>query len=190
MVPKSIDLINHSPVAPLSAIPCSVLLILKKKEDNLAILLTLRSKSLKNHQHQLSFPGGKLEFGESPEMGSLRETFEETGIKTNQLNLIGRLSPLYIAHTNMQIQPIVAELIADESELHITESEEVEEVFWASLSDLSDDNLIRFDDKIIRGIHFHIPFWEVHTHVPLWGATAMMISELVELYKEFQQQQV
>jgi hypothetical protein len=36
----------------------------------------------------------------------------------------------------------------------------------------------------LRGTPYHVPFWNIH-RVPLWGATAMMMSELVELYKEF-----
>jgi len=31
---------------------------------------------------------------------------------------------------------------------------------------------------------FHVPFWSFH-RVPLWGATAMMMSELLEIYREF-----
>jgi 8-oxo-dGTP pyrophosphatase MutT (NUDIX family) len=121
-------------------------------------------------------------------MGGLRETQEEIGLAKKHLQLIGRLSPLYMAHTNMSIQPVVAELMTDETLTEFTLSYEVEEFFWVILEDLIHEKTIQFKTDLIRDSTVTYPFWDVHKTVPLWGATAMILSELLELYHEFNQE--
>ncbi len=45
------------------------------------ILLISRSEKEKFNPNELDFPGGKLEFGESPKQGLKREIEEETGLE-------------------------------------------------------------------------------------------------------------
>lgn len=187
MIPKTVDFSNHRPIAPSNAIPCSVLLILKKNKTKFDILLTLRSSFLKNHQNQISFPGGKLEQGETDILGALRETQEEIGLIDSHFEIVGKLSPLYMVHTNMNIQPIVAELKTDIQQVSYSLSDEVEEVLWVNLNQLADFDSIQYESKEIRKRIVTYPFWDVHENVPLWGATAMILSELITLFEEFNQ---
>ena len=59
----------------------AVLCLFDYCNDNFNIILTVRSKTLKNHPGQISFPGGKLNLYETYNQCALRETFEEIGIK-------------------------------------------------------------------------------------------------------------
>ena len=43
-------------------------------------LLRLRQPGLRDHSGQISFPGGRIEVGETPEEAALREGHEEVGI--------------------------------------------------------------------------------------------------------------
>jgi 8-oxo-dGTP pyrophosphatase MutT (NUDIX family) len=184
MMPVSASAQNHKPDSPANSIPCSVLLVLMPKQDDVHILLTLRSRKLSTHQGQISFPGGKLDSHETIEEGAYREAFEEVGLKKESLQLIGRMSSFYMSHTNMSIQPIVAELIQPEQQLKIN-PDEVEEAFWVSLNTLSETDAVHEELWALRDLEFSVPFWNVDKEVPLWGATAMMLSELLEIYLEW-----
>jgi hypothetical protein len=52
------------------------------------------------------------------------------------------------------------------------------------ISKLVNGEFSKVEDWKLRDLDYSIPLWDVH-EVPLWGATAMMLSEFVELYKEF-----
>ena len=59
----------------------AVLCLLDYRNENLYVVLTLRAKNLKTHPGQISFPGGKLDKGETNYDCAIRETYEEIGIK-------------------------------------------------------------------------------------------------------------
>ncbi len=69
----------------------AVLILFWDEADTIKVVLTERSTKLKNHQGEISFPGGRMEKGESLEQTALREANEEIGIDPNKVNIIGRL---------------------------------------------------------------------------------------------------
>ncbi|MFC1693941.1 NUDIX domain-containing protein [Candidatus Latescibacterota bacterium] len=64
--------------------------------DERRVLLVLRA--VEPHRGEWCLPGGFLEWGESPENGTRRELFEETGIDADKLSLIG----VYDSYTGPQ----------------------------------------------------------------------------------------
>ena len=58
----------------------SVLLLLYPHNARMHTVLTQRSAQLRNHQGQISLPGGRSEPGESSEETALRETEGELGL--------------------------------------------------------------------------------------------------------------
>lgn len=187
MIPQNAVFTNHSHDIPEQATPCSVLLILQNKNTIPHILLTLRSSSLRNHTNQISFPGGKLNDLETPEDGALRETKEEIGLEPNELTVIGRLSSLFMIQTNMSIVPILSIFPEHKKASFSINKYEVDEAFWVSLNDLVKHDAIQYEKRTLQLGEFNIPYWNVHHQVPLWGATAMILSELIDLYRDFKQ---
>jgi len=58
------------------------------------ILLEVRSKSLRTHSGEISFPGGRIDdTDESFMSGALRETQEELGIDPGQIEVLGEIGP-------------------------------------------------------------------------------------------------
>lgn len=82
----------------------AVLLLLFEENGQLQLLLTRRAAHLRHHPGQLSFPGGKIETGETAAAAALRETFEETGIEPRQIQLLGSLAALNTS-TGFIVQP-------------------------------------------------------------------------------------
>lgn len=169
-LPANDDFRNSSVLAPIIT-----------WNEELEIILTLRTSGIK-HGGQLSFPGGGREGDETIEETALRESREEIGLRENNVFVAGSLTPLYVNHSNNMVTPVVG-FIKEEQDF-IPNPNEVEEIFSVKFSELLEsENHIR-EEWNLRNTTYNVPFFDVH-HVPLWGATAMMMSELLELYKEF-----
>jgi len=160
----------------------AVMVLLTEDAGKYNLLLTLRSKNI-SHSGQISFPGGRCENGETIEEAALRETFEETGIETEKINIIGRLSDLFVPPSDNIITPVVGYA---EKQLHIQANyKEVEEAFFVPLSKLLGNEFKKKEPWDFGGIEVTVPFWDIHPTTPLWGATAMILSEFIEISGEF-----
>ncbi|ROL61031.1 CoA pyrophosphatase [Bacteroidetes/Chlorobi group bacterium ChocPot_Mid] len=159
----------------------AVLILLINNSEDFDILFTLRSKNI-SHSGQISFPGGRCDLGESAEQTALRETFEETGIKSNSITLLGRLTDLFVPPSDNIITPVVGYM---DKIINVTQnSDEVEEIFFVPLKKLISSEHRKIEQWNFNGINVNVPLWDIHPTTPLWGATAMITSELVELCKE------
>jgi 8-oxo-dGTP pyrophosphatase MutT (NUDIX family) len=165
-----------------TAHPSGVLIpLFPDRNEQLSVVLTLRTGNIR-HAGQISFPGGRREGEETLEQTALRETEEEIGIKPDHVILAGSITPLYLYRTDNQITPYVG-FLRDKPELK-PNPDEVEEAFTVSLDDLISGKYFKREEWHLNHTSFDVPFWSVH-QVPLWGATAMMLNELLEIYKIF-----
>jgi len=169
--------------APKNAKESSVLLLLfpNQEDSDLNILFTLRSNNLKSHSGQISFPGGRKEKNETLLETALRETREEIGIDTSDIQVLGKLSTLYVPPSNAVIHPFVAYI--DSLPETKPNHNEVVEVFPVSLNYFLEN---RYEKQIwdYNGYKMDVPLWNVHNTTPLWGATAMILMEFLTLFKE------
>ena len=76
MPEHSAPLLPSFPDARVSA----VLIVLVEGDDGAEVLLTRRSMEMRNHRGEISFPGGRLDAGETPIDAALREAHEEVGL--------------------------------------------------------------------------------------------------------------
>lgn len=167
---------------PVDASQNAVLVLFESSSQSLKMLYTLRSKNLLFHKGQISFPGGRTEKDETSVETALRETHEEVGIEPGKINVLGVLTPLYVPPSNNVINP-VAGFLEELPKLQLQESE-VSEAFTISMDELLSEKTRQNEIWQLRGQNYQVPHWNVHS-TPLWGATAMITSEVVELYKEY-----
>jgi len=83
----------------------SVLMPLVMRQD-WQVILTQRPETMPSHPGQISFPGGKVEQGESALEAVYRETHEEIGITHGEIEIIGRL-PSFNAVSQYRVTPYV-----------------------------------------------------------------------------------
>jgi peroxisomal coenzyme A diphosphatase NUDT7 len=155
-----------------------VLVVLADDADGDAgVLLTRRSKLLRNHSGEISFPGGRLDPDESPTDGALREAQEEVGLAPRLVEIVGELAHLSTVVSHSYIVPVVARMAA-QLPLSATSSE-VERVMWVPLHDLVRDDTYRVErwgtppgDRLLH-------FFELDDET-VWGATAFVLADLLQ----------
>jgi 8-oxo-dGTP pyrophosphatase MutT (NUDIX family) len=158
-----------------------ILLIGMPEISNFEILFTLRHQKMRSHSGQISFPGGRLDDGENHTEAALRETQEEVGIRSDDIQIIGKISTLYVPPSSSNIQPIVGYI--PEIEKLTLSAAEVEEAFTVKISDLQNDELRKWKPwEFNGGIKADVPYFDIHPKVPLWGATAIMMSEFLDVF--------
>ena len=157
--------------------PAAVLVPVVNNESQAQIVLTLRSEQLSSHKGQVAFPGGKIDpTDKTASAAAVRETCEEIGIPSHQINVLGKL-PLYETGTGFTITPIVASL--SPPYVFKREENEVEEIFQVPLSHIV--NLAHYHKQSIywQGVERH--FWVLdYKDYFIWGATAAILNDLAK----------
>jgi len=139
-----------------------------------SILLTLRAARLKAHAGQVSFPGGRIEAGETPEQAAVREATEEVGLAAHLPDLHGRL-PTHVTGTGYHITPVVALVPAP---LNLTaDPGEVEEIFELPLALVLDPTKPERRSREFQGRQREFWVWPHDRHY-IWGATAAILVNL------------
>ena len=165
----------------LSVKMSSVLLLLFPEGEQLYICLTKRPRTMKHHPGQISFPGGKVEKDDlSAEMTALREAKEEVGVDHHQIEILGKLSDLYVEVSKFSIQPFLA--WADQKPEFLVDYGEVEELILFPVSDFVANEIISETElETVTGA-LRVKYYPYNGEF-IWGATAMILSELIEILK-------
>lgn len=153
--------------------PAAVLVPIVLREE-LTVLLTERSRDMPSHPGQISFPGGKMEAGESALDCALREAREEIGLVRECVEPLGYLDS-YRTGTGFQISPLVA-LVRPGFDL-VLDPREVSEVFEVPLRFLMDaaNHLKQSREWRGRQRSFYAMPYEGRY---IWGATAGMLKNM------------
>lgn len=142
------------------------------------VLVVFRSAELRDHPGEVAFPGGKLERDDDDlQAAALRELEEELGVRRDQLDVIGALSPIPVVTGRFLIHPFVAELGRGAAP-HVASTEidrvvELPLVPWLSGARRHGAVATRW-----RGEPFLLPHFAVEDRV-LYGASACIFFELV-----------
>jgi 8-oxo-dGTP pyrophosphatase MutT (NUDIX family) len=162
--------------------PAAVLCALFDDEGEAHVILTRRSSNLRLHTGEVSFPGGRLDHGETAVDAALREAHEEVGIDPATIEILGSLTPLVTVTGRALISPFVGALPAPP--LLLPNPAEVERAFEVSLAELVSEGVYREELWNIPGEDGRsISFFELWGDT-VWGATAWMLRDLLETVLE------
>lgn len=154
--------------------PAAVLFGVVVREE-LTVLLTQRTHTLRTHAGQIAFPGGKVEAGDGGPVGAaLRESVEEIGLDPKFVEPLGFLDG-YRTGTGFTVAPVVA-LIQPGFDLK-PDPREVDEVFEVPLAFLMNEANHQKHSRDWKGrqrYYYAMPYGERY----IWGATAGMIRNM------------
>lgn len=168
--------------APREARQAAVMANLFIKNDEWHVVMIERNPNDNDrHGGQISFPGGKHEPSDATMLDTaLREAEEEVGIPKKAIQVLGSLTELYIPVSNFQVHPFVGYL--DLPPEYIIQAAEVQSILEVPLSIFQNESFRKLTDiRISPTLTLkNVPFYDVGGKI-LWGATAMIMSELVEI---------
>nr|WP_300003637.1 CoA pyrophosphatase [Tissierella sp.] len=180
----------------------SVLVPFIKEEGKLNIIFELRAKDLRTQPGEVSFPGGRLEEGETFEEAAVRETMEELNIRRDNIDLIGEFDYL-VSYSNMEIHSFIASISGVDVDKILPNPGEVDHLFTVPLEfflnnepngyylDLETRYNKDFPYNLIpngkeynfRSSKRTIYFYEYKDYI-IWGYTASIIKHLIDELKQ------
>jgi 8-oxo-dGTP pyrophosphatase MutT (NUDIX family) len=178
---------RHTPeLYPELGRAAAVLVPLLPRPDGLYVLFTERSKELRAHAGQVSFPGGSVDASDQTVVhAALREAREEVGLREEHVEVLGRLDDCPTFVTGFVISPVVG--IVDP--LAFTAAgrypwtpspAEIASLHELPLDGFCDPANLRIEQRMARGVP-HAIYWYTVQKTVVWGATARILHQLLEL---------
>ena len=160
----------------------SVMILLYPFRKEVCIVFIKRATYDGVHSGQISFPGGMHESGdESGFATALRETEEEIGIPRNSMTVIGKLTSLHIPVSNVDVLPVVS--VMESKPCYVPDPNEVEFIIEARMTDLIHPATRKSKKLRVGDLDIEAPYYDVGGN-HIWGATAMILSEFLEIVKK------
>jgi 8-oxo-dGTP pyrophosphatase MutT (NUDIX family) len=186
---------NGWPSAAEAARPAAVLILFGRLDDvpsehsapavhsGVDVLLVARAASLSHHPGQVSFPGGRIDPGDSgPVDAALREAVEETGLDPAGVEVLGTLRELPVPVSDHRVTPVLAWWTSP-SAVAVVDAAESAHVFRAPVADLLDPEnrrtVVVARERAPRAAVHRSPGFLVDGHV-VWGFTAMVLDRLFD----------
>ena len=157
----------------------AVLIPIFSRAGEYHILFTKRTEMVMYHKGQVSFPGGSCDEADSCLCDTaLRESFEEIGLRPEDVEILGELDDIVTLTSNYIVSPFVG-FIPYPYDFKVC-SEEIEEVVEAPISTLLDRCNFREEPRFEDGVHYVSCFYDCGQHV-IWGATARILRQFLDL---------
>lgn len=157
-----------------NSVNAAVLIPVWLSADGWQVLLTKRALHLRHHPGQISFPGGRIEAGETPLTAAMREAQEEVGIHSAEIRWTGQL-PALSTSTGFVVKPYLA--LLNSAPCLKLQVDEVAEVLIVPLAYLLDPANRTTETWLLRNTRQQLHFipWQQHL---IWGASAAILANL------------
>ena len=154
-----------------------VLLLLFPHKNKLSTVYIIRTEDDGEHSGQISLPGGAMENVDKDIIETaLRETQEEIGMKKEDVEILGSLTPLYVPLSNYCVYPVVG--FTEVKPEFIPNPSEVADIIVAPLENLINPNNLGQKNISTKKHEWTAPYYNIDGE-HIWGATAMITSEFL-----------
>ncbi|MBW2334243.1 MAG: CoA pyrophosphatase, partial [Deltaproteobacteria bacterium] len=147
----------------------SVLLPLFIKDGHYWLLLMRRANTVEYHKGEVSFPGGVVdEKDDNLESTAKRETFEEIGVREEDIEILGQLDDMTTITSRFIVHPFVG-IVPFPYEFNLNRSE-VDHLIEVPLQFFLDPSQPRAFSMHYEGETFETPAF-IYEGIVIWGAT-------------------
>jgi 8-oxo-dGTP pyrophosphatase MutT (NUDIX family) len=160
--------------------PAAVLVLLFPDDAGEARVVLIERPTIdgRHHSGEVSLPGGKAEPDDVDAVATaLREAAEEVGLDpaADEVRVVGRLDPLWIAVSDFAVTPIVA--VAPRRPSLTAAPAEVVRIIEPPVAAFLPDAPLATVERTIRGWAVRYGHYEIEG-LSVWGATARVLSQL------------
>ncbi|MEG2422751.1 CoA pyrophosphatase [Glutamicibacter sp.] len=147
------------------------------RAGDLDVLFVQRAATLRKHAGQIAFPGGGIDQEDSSVAGAaLREAWEETGVDTSGIEVLGTLGETELPVSNFLVTPVIG-WWHTESRVYPADPAESAGVFRAPVAHLLEPRN-RLTGVVQRGNQkFKSPAFDFEDRI-IWGFTAIVLDRL------------
>ena len=170
------------------------------EKGNLNLIFEVRALNLKHQPGDICFPGGKMEYGESPEDTAVRETMEELNLNREDIDVVGEMD-YAVTPYNFIMYPFVCRV---KSENIIPSKSEVDHIikvplkfFMESIPLIYEMPVVSMPGKkfpynlVVNGRNYKFRsgkiteyFYQYKKYV-IWGFTAYIVKKFTDIIKEY-----
>lgn len=167
------------------------------------IIYELRASTLNRQPGEISFPGGKVEKGETYEEAAIRETVEELNIEESNIEIVGELD-YFISHSDDAIHSFLGIIDGIDLDQIDPSKAEVDHIFTVPLDFFIETEPEIYYIELNRSINKDLPYnlipngekynWQkikdsvyfyMYEDYVLWGYTAKMTNRFIEIIKGY-----
>ena len=159
----------------------AVLLPLFIRDGQYWILFTRRTNTVEYHKGEVSFPGGVVdEHDDSLETTAKRETFEEIGVREEDIEIVGQLDDVTTVKSRFIVRPFVG--VVPFPYAFTINKREVEGLIEVPLKFFLDPCQPQSFSINYEGDTFETPAF-IYEGVVIWGATQRIIENFINLIR-------
>jgi len=145
------------------------------------LLFQVRTHTVRHHKGEISFPGGRHDRGDADLLETaLRETEEEIGVDRGEIELLGQLDDTRTRASNYLIRPYVGALPRGRDFEFAHAPREVKELLQVPVPHLLSAEAAAWQVVEENGEPVPTRAFMYGEHL-IWGATARIVSQLVDL---------
>ena len=170
------DLTKFLPPADGTARRGAVLMLLGEGAQGPEVLLTERAHDMRSHPGQVSFPGGRIDPGETAVEAALREADEEIGVDPDGVEVFASLPELWLPPSDYAVTPVLG-WWRNPNPIRVASPNEVHAIHRVPLSELMDPE---HRIAVRHPAGWNGPGFLIgpDKDVILWGFTAVIIARL------------
>jgi 8-oxo-dGTP pyrophosphatase MutT (NUDIX family) len=148
------------------------------KDHEAHLLLTKRTDKVEHHKGKISFPGGMHDSKDIDlKETALRETWEEMGIQSKDITILGRTDN-FLTNTSFMVSPYVAHFPYPYP--FIVNKDEISGVLKVPISHLLNPDIFKIQKWKRDGILWDVHFYEFNGE-NIWGVTGFLLSNFLSL---------
>jgi len=159
----------------------SVFLPLFIKDSHYWLLLMRRANTVEYHKGEVSFPGGVVdEKDDNLEITAKRETFEEIGVREEDIEILGQLDDMTTITSRFIVHPFVG-IVPFPYEFNLNRSE-VDHLIEVPLQFFLDTSQPRAFSMHYKGDTFETPAF-IYEGIVIWGATERILENFISVIR-------